>query len=86
MTKKTDLQFQNFPADGLVRVNQIVGDPKKGFKPFIPISKASWWAGVKSGKYPQPTKLRLGASITVWDATEIRAFVDELRDGNQQGV
>lgn len=41
----------------------------------IPVSKSTWWAGVKSGKYPQPVKL--GERITAWRAEDIQALIDE---------
>ena len=42
----------------------------------IPVSKSTWWAGVKSGRYPQPVKL--GPRITAWRVEDIEAL---LRDG-----
>ena len=30
----------------------------------FPVSKSSWWAGVKSGKYPKSVKL--GCRTTAW--------------------
>ncbi|GGI76251.1 hypothetical protein GCM10007973_11340 [Polymorphobacter multimanifer] len=36
---------------------------------LIPVGKSSWWAGVKSGRYPQPIKL--GPGITVWRIADI---------------
>ncbi len=47
-----------------VRVKQICGDSKKNIPGILPISKSAWWAGVKSGKYPQPIKL--GPRTTCW--------------------
>jgi len=52
---------------GFLRLPQIIGTaaastgkkykPKQHYQPLIPISRASWWNGVKSGKYPQSIKL-----------------------------
>ena len=42
----------------------------------IPISKSSWWNGVKSGKYPKPVKL--GENTTVWKETDIRELIERL--------
>jgi prophage regulatory protein len=39
---------------------------------IIPISKSSWWAGIKSGRYPKPVKL--GPKITAWRADDIYAL------------
>jgi len=40
----------------------------------IPISKSTWWAGVKDGRFPRPVKL--GPRITVWRAEDIRALIE----------
>ena len=62
----------------LLRLKQIVGDAKSDppIEPIIPISKSSWWAGVKSGLYPKAIKL--GANTTVWREDEVRALVDRI--------
>lgn len=59
---------------GLLRVRDIVGDKKKGIPAILPISKASWWNGVRSGKYPKPKKL--GPRTTVWTVEEIRQLIE----------
>ena len=58
----------------LLRLWQIVGDPKKNEPPLIPISKSSWWAGVKSGRFPQSVKL--GPRTTAWRESEILEIVE----------
>lgn len=40
----------------------------------IPVSKSTWWAGVKSGRFPAPIKL--GPRITAWRETDIQKLVD----------
>ena len=62
------------PERGLVRLAQILGDRRKGIPPIIPISKSSWWAGVKTGKYPKPVKL--SARCTCWHADDIRKLLE----------
>jgi prophage regulatory protein len=42
----------------------------------IPVSRSSWWAGVKSGKYPKPVKL--GENTTAWKAEDIHALISKL--------
>ncbi len=63
------------PESGYVRLSQIVGNLKADppIPPIIPISKSTWWAGVKSGLYPRP--LKLGPRITVWRVEDIRALI-----------
>jgi prophage regulatory protein len=40
----------------------------------LPISKSTWWAGVKDGRYPKSVKL--GPRITAWRVEDIRALID----------
>ncbi len=68
------------PQFGLLRLWQILGNSRKGIPPIIPVSKSSWWAGVKSGKYPKPIKL--SARCTCWRVEDIRALIVE---SNSQG-
>jgi prophage regulatory protein len=68
------LEIHNIlPETGLVRLSQILGNKKKGIPPIIPVSKSSWWAGVKSGRYPKPIKL--GERTTCWNVSDIRKLM-----------
>jgi prophage regulatory protein len=71
------------PEAGLVRLPQIIGNPKADppIPAVIPICRASWWAGVKSGKFPQPIKL--GPRTTCWRVDEIRALWERM---SEQGL
>ena len=40
----------------------------------IPVSKSTWWQGVKTGRYPQPVRA-LGTRITAWRVEDIRALI-----------
>lgn len=66
------------PETGFLRINQIIGDPKAEppIPAIIPVSKSTWWAGVKSGRYPQPVRT-LGLRITAWRVEDIRALIEE---------
>ncbi len=69
--KEANLPEQNtFPDAGFVRLKSILAP-----KGPIPVSKSTWWAGVKSGRYPKPEKL--GPRITVWRAEDIRALFEK---------
>lgn len=35
----------------------------------IPVSKSTWWAGVRAGRYPQP--IHIGLRITAWREEDI---------------
>ena len=61
-----------------LRLKNIIGDPKDNppIPAIIPISKSSWWNGIKSGRYPKPIKL--GENTTVWKENDIRKLVEKL--------
>ena len=69
------------PATGFLRLPQIIGkrptqsDPN-GIPALVPVSRASWWAGVKTCRYPSPVKL--GPNTTAWRVEDIRALIDRL--------
>jgi len=70
------------PATGFVRLAQIIGNPKvcPPIPPIIPVSKSSWWEGVKTGKFPQPIKL--GPRTTVWRIEDIVELIDQIASGH----
>ena len=41
---------------------------------FVPVSRATWFRGVKSGIFPQP--VRLGV-LTFWHTRDIRFLIDQ---------
>jgi prophage regulatory protein len=64
------------PETGFLRINQIIGNPKAQppTPAIIPVSKSTWWAGVKDGRYPQPVRT-LGVRITAWRVEDIRTLI-----------
>lgn len=57
------------PQTGFLRLSAIIGPNGP-----IPVSKSTWWAGIKDGRFPKP--LKLGPRITVWRAEDIRALIE----------
>jgi prophage regulatory protein len=55
----------SLPDTGFVRLTSILA--------LIPVGRATWWAGVRSGHFPQPVKL--GPNITAWRVEDIRALI-----------
>ncbi|WP_426293304.1 helix-turn-helix transcriptional regulator [Dyadobacter endophyticus] len=41
---------------------------------LIPVSKATWWNGCRSGRFPKPYKL--GPRTTAWKASEIQNCIN----------
>ncbi len=66
--------MHQLPESGLLRLAQIIGDTKRGIPAVIPVSKSTWWAGVKEGKFPKPVKL--GPRTTAWKVADIRALIE----------
>lgn len=73
--------MQRLPEFGYLRLPQIIGNPKADppIPAIIPVGKSTWWAGVKSGRYPKPIKT-LGDRITAWSVEDIRAFVEKHKE------
>jgi prophage regulatory protein len=65
------------PATGFVRLRSILSPNGP-----IPIGRSSWWAGVKSGRYPQPVKL--GPRTTAWKVEDVRELIARL-GGDRSG-
>lgn len=57
------------PETGLLRLSHILAPAGP-----IPVSKSTWWAGVKSGRFPKPVKL--GPHTTAWHARDIRDLAE----------
>lgn len=61
----------SFNAVGFVRLSAILAPHGP-----LPISRSSWWAGVKAGRFPQP--LKIGPRTTAWRAADILELVEKL--------
>lgn len=64
-----------FPRTGYVRLSSILAPAGP-----IPVSKSTWWQGVKDGRFPKPHKL--GPRTTVWKAEDIRALFESEDAGD----
>ena len=75
------MKAQHLPETGFVRLGQIIGNPKTEppTPAVIPVSKSTWWAGVKTGRYPQPVKL--SKRCTAWRVEDIRALIEQATVG-----
>jgi hypothetical protein len=54
------------PINGFYRLKTILGDPKSNppKPPIIPVSKSSWWNGIRDGRYPAGVKI--APRTTAW--------------------
>lgn len=55
---------------GFVRLSEVLR--------VIPVCKSTWWAGVKSGRFPKPMKL--SARCTAWKAEDIHELIKKLSE------
>ena len=66
-------------------INTMAEQQKHGFMRLpqvleqIPVSKSTWWAGVRKGKYPKPVKL--SERTTGWKRKDIADLCDRLAEG-----
>lgn len=64
------------PSEGYIRLWDIIG--RKGAKGrpstpgVIPVSRATWYSGIKSGRFPKPIK---HGGMSMWRVEDIRALV-----------
>ena len=70
------------PETGYLRLRQIIGNPKADppVPPLIPVSRSTWWVGVKNGRFPKAVKL--GPNTTVWRVEDILELINEDRQEN----
>lgn len=63
-------------TSALLRLKQILGDRNAHppIEPIVPVSKSSWWQGMRDGRYPQ--SIKLGPRTTVWRAADIAKLVE----------
>ncbi len=68
--------MNNLPETGFLRLPQIIGNSraKPPIPAIFPVSKSTWWEGVKNGRFPKPHKL--GPRITAWRVEDILALVE----------
>lgn len=57
--------FNSIPTTGYIRLPMVLT--------IFPVSKSTWWAGVKSGRYPPGVKL--SPRVTAWRVEAIAALI-----------
>jgi predicted DNA-binding transcriptional regulator AlpA len=60
------------PETGFVRLPIVLK--------VIPVSRATWWQGIREGRYPRGYKLG-GTRSTGWRVEDIRALIQKLSAG-----
>lgn len=65
------------PSTGFISLSQIIGSIKSNIPPAIPVSRTTWWRGVKEGRYPQGVKI--SARRTAWRAEDIQNLLNSFK-------
>ncbi len=63
--------MHKLPETGFLRLPEILH--------LFPVSRSTWWAGVKSGRYPKSCKL--GPRTTAWKVEDIRQLMADIESG-----
>ena len=56
------------PLNGFLRLDQVLT--------LIPISKTTWWDGIREGRYPQSVKI--SRRTTGWRVVDILNLIDAI--------
>jgi prophage regulatory protein len=73
LTKKSAFKFAiaapaiHLPQTGYLRLPVVLH--------HIPVSKSTWWAGIKVGKYP--AGIKLSERVTVWRVEDRHALISQ---------
>lgn len=60
------INFDSLPDTAYAREKTLI-------PAIVPVSKATWWRWVKSGRAPAPVKL--GPAVTAWKVGDVRRFL-----------
>lgn len=76
--EKKKSSFKALPHTGYIRLPQIIGDPKSDppTPALIPISRSTFLAGVRDGRFPRP--IQLSRRCVAWKVEEITALIERL--------
>ncbi len=53
------------PETGFIRLPEVLR--------VFPVSKSTWWAGIKNGRFPKGVKL--SERVTAWRIEDIKALI-----------
>ncbi len=57
--------YEAIPPTGYLRLPDVLK--------FYPVSKSTWWAGIKTGKFPAGVKL--SERVTAWRTEDVLALI-----------
>lgn len=63
-------------VDRLLRLKQIIGDPKRGQPGLIPVSKSQFYLWISEGRVPKP--LKPSPMLSLWRESDILRVIAEF--------
>jgi predicted DNA-binding transcriptional regulator AlpA len=60
----------------ILSLEDIIGDREKGIPAIIPVSKSTWYAGLKTGRYPKSYEVSEGR--VAWRGSDIYALLQQM--------
>ena len=70
--------LKRLPFEGFVRLRQIIGPNGP-----LPVSRSSFYAGIKAHRFPAPRKC---GGISLWSVAELRACLTQLERSGDVAV
>lgn len=67
--KKKQQKFA-LPETGFVRLDAVLA--------VFPVSKSTWWNGIKEGRYPKPVKI--SPRCTAWHCEDIWRLLEQVEE------
>lgn len=67
---------KSIPDTGFLRLAQVLT--------FYPVKRSTWYAGIKSGRYPRAHKL--GPRASAWRAEDIRELIEQASSNPERRV
>src|SRR5262249_50271419 len=64
--KRREPPLKPLPTEGFCRLKQVLH--------VFPVSRASWYDGIRDGRYPKP--IRIGKKMVAWRVEDIRRLLD----------
>ena len=74
-----ELRYEGGKMPGFYRLNEIIGDRRKGIPCILAVGRATWYQGIQKGLYPKPVKLSSRSSA--WRASDIEALMKKITSG-----
>ena len=70
------MQTHVIPSTGYLRIDQILGNDKKGIPALLPMCRSTWYEGIREGRFPK--SIHLTKQTVVWRVEDILDLIDKI--------